>query len=78
MSANRVSKNRKEKPVWASSDKEEALSALWFLVAFVALGAGCHVAVVTIFIVKAISDFIFSIWSGIKEVRKEILEEDDE
>lgn len=56
---------------WTPSHREEAISALWFIVAFVALDAGCPLWVFLIFFVKACMDTICAIQCAAREWRRE-------
>ena len=52
---------------WTPSHREEVISALWFIVAFVALDAGCPRWVFLIFFVKACMDTICAIQCAVRE-----------
>ena len=52
---------------WMPSHREEVISALWFIVAFVALDAGCPRWVFLTFFIKACMDAICSIQCTIRE-----------
>ena len=57
--------------VWNESHREEVISALWFIVAFVALGAGCPKWVFLTFFIKACLDSLCAIKCAISEWRAE-------
>lgn len=52
---------------WTPSHREEVISALWFIVAFVALDAGCPRWVFLTLLVKACMDTICAIQCAIRE-----------
>lgn len=56
---------------WTPSHREEVISALWFIVAFVALDAGCPGWVFLTFFVKACMDSICAIRCAVREWRRE-------
>jgi len=55
----------------SESKIEEIISALWFIAAFTALGAGCPRWVFVTLFCKALFDTICSIGHAINEVRKD-------
>ena len=52
---------------WTPSHREEVISALWFIVAFVALDAGCPRWVFLTFFIKACMDTICAIQCAVRE-----------
>lgn len=56
---------------WSPSHREEIISALWFIVGFTAMGAGCPKWVFVPFFVKAGLDFLISIKLAVKEINRE-------
>jgi len=52
---------------WTPSHREEVISALWFIVAFVALDAGCPRWVFLTFFLKACMDTICAIQCAVRE-----------
>jgi len=54
----------------SESKIEEIISALWFIAAFTALGAGCPRWVFVTLFCKAVFDAIYSIGLAINEIRK--------
>ena len=58
---------------WKPSHREEVISALWFIVAFVALDAGCPRWMFLTFFIKACMDFMCSINFSVREWGKEDL-----
>lgn len=52
---------------WTPSHREEVISALWFIVAFVALDAGCPRWVFLTFFVKACMDTVCAIQCAVRE-----------
>ena len=57
---------------WKPSHREEVISALWFIVAFTALGAGCPRWVFLAFFIKACSDS----WIALRLAKGEVEKED--
>ena len=52
---------------WSPSHREEVISALWFIVAFVALDAGCPRWVFLSFFIKACLDSLCAIKCAVSE-----------